>query len=128
MKSVAEYVFVETFVINFLIGKTTSCIAKEKTKILWLGASISAVVAIILQILKLKKIGVVLVGLCLNSLCVCISYKFASFSKYIRLVLYNILVLFLYCGAHYVFARLFDFDSFLIVDIAVFCVYLIVQK
>lgn len=122
-----ELILIENMLINLIILKTTSLIIKERGKFYLLSAFLSGCFAMILPILNLNNFGQVLYNLGLTIILICISFKFKTLKKFVKIYSVYYLSSFIYGGACYFFTQLFTTRSLLLVLAIIISVYLIVK-
>jgi len=108
MKIVVEYVFLQNFLLMFLILKTVSFMLHEKTKSVWLSATLSGVTTTLIPALHLSPIGNFLLEAGLGIVFICISF---NLKKFILLFLGYYCTLFLFGGACYYIQFMFGHIS-----------------
>ncbi len=131
MKIVIEYVLIENFLINLIVLKTVGLFLKEKGRLFFVSALLGAVVTLICPLLRLTTGGSFLLQLGCAVFYVCISFKFSGLKKFLVLYLTYFMSAFLYGGACYFFAGLFNQTYLLLVlavVVAVFCVVSLLLK
>lgn len=115
MKIVVEYVLIENLLINLITLKTTALLTKEKGRLFFLSAFLGGCLTVALPFFRLNVWGYLLSELGLVVILVCLSFKFKSFKKFLRLYLSFFIVTFLYGGACFFFENLFGIRSLLVV-------------
>lgn len=127
MKIVVEYVFLENFVINSIVLRTTALLTKEKGKLFLLSAFLSTCFTVIMPMLRLNVYGSFLIKIGIAILNICLSFRFKTAKKFLQLFLCYFVTLFIYGGACYFFENLFGIESILVILAIVVVVYLVVK-
>lgn len=89
MKVYLDYIFIENFLIDFILLKETSMLAKEKTKnrFLVLSSIISSAYVLLMVVLKVEILNYLISKILLAVVITYISFKPDIFKKYIRLLI-----------------------------------------
>jgi hypothetical protein len=127
MKIVIEYLFIESFLINFVVLKSTTLLLKEKARLIWLSASIFAVATVCLPLFRLSKLGLILFEIGMIGLTVSMSFKWKSLARFLQLFASVFVCNFLYGGVCDYFERLFGVDSVFVL-LAVVCATFVLLK
>lgn len=122
----SELILLENCLINFIVLKTTSLLTKERAKFLILSSFFNGISMIALQILSLNKFGQLLFTLGFATITICISFKFKTLKKFLRLFSIYYVSNFVYGGACYFFSNLFSIKSFLLILCVIIATFLII--
>lgn len=132
MKIVIEYVIIENLLINFIVLKSLALVCKEKGRIFLLSAFLGSCLTVCLPLLRLSAVGHILTQIGLACVIICISFKFKSFKKFLKLFFCYFLISFAYGGAVYFFEGLFGQKfmilTLLIVTLTYFVFKIVVSK
>ena len=115
MKIIIEYVLIENMLINIISLYTTSMFTKERGRYFWVAAFLGGCVTVVLPLFNLTAVGSFLLEIGLVCLYICISFKFKTLKKFLKLYICFYIVTFLYGGACYFVERYFGIQSTLIV-------------
>jgi len=127
MKVVVEYVLIENFFINLIILKTTALIVQEKGRLFSLSAFFSACLTVALPVLRLNAIGHLLTQFGLFCVVVCLSFKFKTFKKFVRIYLCYFVAACIYGGVVYFFESLIGQNFVMLVLAVVVGMYVVVK-
>ncbi len=111
MKIVVEYLFLESFLINLVVFKSTALLLKEKTRFVWLSCSFVAVATVCLPLFRLNRAGTILFDAGLIGLCAIISFRWKSLGRFLQLFASIFVCNFLYGGVCTYFEMLFGIES-----------------
>lgn len=111
MKIVVEYLFLESFLINFVVFKSTAMLLKERLRFVWISCILCAIATVCLPILRLSRAGTILFDAGLIGLCANISFKWKSLGRFLQLFASIFVCNFLYGGVCTYFERLFGIES-----------------
>ncbi|MBE7076157.1 MAG: hypothetical protein E7375_03745 [Clostridiales bacterium] len=127
MKIVVEYVLLENLLINLIVLKTSSLVAKEKGRLYLLSAFLGACFTIVLPLFCLSTIGHIIVQLGLSFVFICLTFRFKTLKKFIYLVLCYFLSLLVYGGAVYLFEGFFGIKHTILVLATIVCLYIVIR-
>ncbi len=115
MKIVVEYVLIENMLINLISLKTTALVTKEKGRLFLLSAFLGGCLTVVMPLFSLNSIGLFLIQIGLVCIYICLSFKFKTLKKFLRLYFCFFIVTFLYGGACYFVERYFGIESTLVI-------------
>lgn len=121
----------ETFFLNYLMLKSTALLSTEKPKLLLASTALSTALSIFENMFIFTRSGRVLFLLGTTIWYICITFKFSTFKKFVKLYLLYLLMLLCYGGASYFvssFLLLKSHVSFVIANICVFAVTLFLSS
>lgn len=127
MKIVVEYVLIQNMLINLITLKTCSLLLKENGRRVFLSAFLGACVTVVLPLMRLNTIGAFLVEIGLNIIVICISFKFKTLKKFIKIFLSHFMIVLLYGGGCYMIEKFFGIKSTLVVLAVVVALYVVVK-
>lgn len=127
MQIVIEYVFLENFLVNLVLLKTTALLSKNKGRLFILTAFLGACFNVVLPLFRLSGVGHFLVQTGIVTISVCLSFKFKKFKAFLMLFLAFFASSFVYGGACYYFESLFGLPALLIVMATVVAMFLAIK-